>query len=195
MTQFFDGDGNLVAVTVIEAGPCPSRRCARSTTDGYDAVQLAFEDCKDKQLTKPELGHLKKAGVKHGKRHLVEFRGLARPQGRRHGHRRGLRRGRQGQCHRRLERQGLPGHGQAAPLRPRSGVARLAQHPPAGFDRRQRLPEPRVQGHAHERSHGRPSRSPSRACEIVRRDPENNLLLVRGAVPGAKNSVVVVKGR
>ena len=41
--------------------------------DGYEAVQLAFEDCKDKHITKPELGHLKKAGLKHGKRHLVEF--------------------------------------------------------------------------------------------------------------------------
>ena len=41
-------------------------------------MQLAFDDCKDKSLTKAELGHLKKAGLKHGKKHLVEFRGVDR---------------------------------------------------------------------------------------------------------------------
>jgi large subunit ribosomal protein L3 len=66
MTQLFDGDGNLVSVTVIEAGPCPVTGVRTADKDGYDAVQLAFEDCKDKHISKPELGHLKKAGVKHG---------------------------------------------------------------------------------------------------------------------------------
>ena len=75
MTQLFDGDGNLVAVTVIEAGPCPVTLVRTVERDGYEAVQLAFEDCKDKHITKAELGHLKKAGLKHGKRHLVELRG------------------------------------------------------------------------------------------------------------------------
>jgi large subunit ribosomal protein L3 len=77
MTQLFDDNGNRIAVTVVEAGPCTVTQVRTSETDGYAAVQLAFEDCKDKQLTKAELGHLKKAGLKHGKRHLVEFRDMA----------------------------------------------------------------------------------------------------------------------
>lgn len=75
MTQLFDEDGNVVAVTVIEAGPCPVTLVRTVESDGYEAVQLAFEDCRDKHLTKAELGHLTKAGVKHGKRHLAEIRG------------------------------------------------------------------------------------------------------------------------
>ena len=59
MTQLFDDDGNVVAVTVIEAGPCPVTHVRTPEKDGYTAVQLAFEDCKDKHLTKAELGHLK----------------------------------------------------------------------------------------------------------------------------------------
>ena len=73
MTQLFDDNGNVVAVTVVQAGPCPVTQVRTLDTDGYEAVQLAFEECKDKHISKPELGHLKKAGLKHGMRHLVEF--------------------------------------------------------------------------------------------------------------------------
>ena len=73
MTQLFDDDGNVVAVTVVQAGPCPVTQIRTLDNDGYEAVQLAFEECRDKHITKPELGHLKKAGLKHGMRHLVEF--------------------------------------------------------------------------------------------------------------------------
>ena len=58
MTQLFDDAGNLVAVTVIEAGPCPVTSVRTLADDGYEAVQLAFEDCKDKHITKPELGRV-----------------------------------------------------------------------------------------------------------------------------------------
>ena len=75
MTQLFDDDGNVVAVTVVQAGPCPVTQIRTLDTDGYEAVQLAFEECKDKHISKPELGHLKKAGLNHGMRHLVEFDG------------------------------------------------------------------------------------------------------------------------
>ena len=75
MTQLFDEDGNVVAVTVVQAGPCPVTQVRTLDNDGYEAVQLAFEECKDKHISKPELGHLKKAGLKHGMRHLVEFDG------------------------------------------------------------------------------------------------------------------------
>ena len=73
MTQIFDANGNVIPVTVIEAGPCTVTQKKTVETDGYDAIQLGFVDVADKKLTKAELGHLKKAGVS-GKKHLKEFR-------------------------------------------------------------------------------------------------------------------------
>jgi len=74
MTQLFTEDGAVVAVTVIEAGPCPVVRVKSDEADGYDAVQLAYAEAKTKHLNKPETGHLAKAGV-GPHRHLKEFRG------------------------------------------------------------------------------------------------------------------------
>ena len=73
MTQIFDENGNVIPVTVIEAGPCTVVQKKTEETDGYNAVQLGFEDKKEKHVTKPEAGHFKKAGVS-AKRHLKEFR-------------------------------------------------------------------------------------------------------------------------
>ena len=73
MTQIFDEKGNVIPVTLIEAGPCPVTQKKTVETDGYDAVQLAFCDTTKKHLTKAELAHLEKAGVTP-KRHLKEFR-------------------------------------------------------------------------------------------------------------------------
>jgi large subunit ribosomal protein L3 len=75
MSQVFDPDtGAMTAVTVIEAGPCPVVQVKTTDVDGYDAVQLAFGAVAERQLSKPEVGHLKKAGV-GPHRHLVELRG------------------------------------------------------------------------------------------------------------------------
>jgi len=75
MTQVFDPDtGAMTAVTVIEAGPCPVVGVRTAEVDGYDAVQLAFEPVDERKLSKPEVGHLAKAGVAPH-RHLVELRG------------------------------------------------------------------------------------------------------------------------
>ena len=74
MTQLFTEDGAVVAVTVIEAGPCPVVRVKSGEADGYDAVQLAYAEAKPKHLNKPEIGHLAKAGI-GPHRHLKEFRG------------------------------------------------------------------------------------------------------------------------
>ena len=63
MTQIFDEAGNVVPVTVIEAGPCVVVQKKTTETDGYDSVQLGFEDIADKKLTKPVAGHFAKAGV------------------------------------------------------------------------------------------------------------------------------------
>ncbi len=77
MTQVFDPeDGRVERVTVIEAGPCFVTGIRRAERDGYDAVQVAFGETREKKLTKPQLGHLKKAGVGNLK-HLAEFRGEA----------------------------------------------------------------------------------------------------------------------
>ena len=73
MTQIFDEKGNVIPVTVIEAGPCVVAQKKTIENDGYDAVQLGFVDAKEKHLTKAEKGHFNKAGVSL-KRHLKEFR-------------------------------------------------------------------------------------------------------------------------
>ena len=73
MTQIFDAEGKVVPVTVIEAGPCTVVQKKTADKDGYTAVQLGFEDVAEKKLTKPELGHLKKAGVSP-KKVLKEFK-------------------------------------------------------------------------------------------------------------------------
>ncbi|MBM3526340.1 MAG: 50S ribosomal protein L3 [Alphaproteobacteria bacterium] len=77
MSQVFDPEsGTVTPVTVIEAGPCPVTQVRSVEADGYEAVQLGFEPVADRKLSKPERGHLRKAGV-GAHRHLVEFRGEA----------------------------------------------------------------------------------------------------------------------
>ena len=76
MTQIFQEDGSVARVTVLEAGPCPVTAIRTHERDGYDAVQLAFGQTKEKHVNKPELGHLKKADAPP-MRHLAEFRGEA----------------------------------------------------------------------------------------------------------------------
>ena len=73
MTQIFDESGKVIPVTVVEAGPCVVTQKKTNETDGYEAVQLGFENIKESKLTKPEAGHLKKAGVE-AKKHLKEFK-------------------------------------------------------------------------------------------------------------------------
>ena len=76
MTQRFLDDGKVERVTVLEAGPCPVTAIRTVERDGYEALQLAFGACKEKALTKAELGHLKKADAS-AHRHVVEFRNHA----------------------------------------------------------------------------------------------------------------------
>jgi large subunit ribosomal protein L3 len=194
MTQVFDGDGNLIPVTVIQAGPCPVTQVRTVATDGYEAVQIAFEDCRDKQLTKPELGHLKKAGLKHGKRHLAELRGSvdlkvgdtvtveAFDEGQTvsvTGVSKG--KGFQGTIKRHNFARGPESHGSHNVRAP--GSIGASAYPSRVFKGM------RMSGHMGDQQ------VTQAGLRVVRRDAENNLLLVRGAVPGAKNSVVVVRGR
>ena len=73
MTQIFDDAGRVIPVTIIQAGPCTVVQKKTEEKDGYNAVQLGFEDVPERKLTKPEMGHLKKAGVSP-KKVLKEFR-------------------------------------------------------------------------------------------------------------------------
>ena len=72
MSQVFDENGKVIPVTVIEAGPCAVVQKKTEEKDGYNAVQLGFGDVPERKLTKPEMGHLKKAGV-GPKKYLREF--------------------------------------------------------------------------------------------------------------------------
>ena len=152
----------MTAVTVIEAGPCPVVQVKTVDTDGYDAVQLAFDAVAERKISKPERGHLEKAGA-GPHRHLVEVRGHS-----------GLavgetvtveafEPGERIKVSGDLGRQGVPGHDQAARLHARPGLARLAQRPRAGLDRRVRDAVARLQGHADVRPHGRRARHPARS--------------------------------
>ena len=72
MSQIFDENGKVIPVTVIEAGPCTVVQKKTAEKEGYAAVQLGFEDVPERKLTKPEMGHLNKAGVAP-KKYLREF--------------------------------------------------------------------------------------------------------------------------
>jgi large subunit ribosomal protein L3 len=194
MTQLFDDNGNRIAVTVVEAGPCTVTQVRTSETDGYAAVQLAFEDCKDKQLTKAELGHLKKAGLKHGKRHLVEFRDMADLKvgdtvtvdafaDGQHVSVTGTSKGKgfQGTIKRHNFGRGPVTHGSHNVRQP--GSIGASAYPSRVFKGK------RMSGHMGD------ERVTQLGLRVIARDPENNLLLIKGAVPGAKNSVVIVKGK
>ena len=73
MTQVFDDEGRALPVTVIQAGPCTVTQIKTAQTDGYSAVQVGYQEVSEKALTKPELGHLNKAGA-IPLRHLTEYR-------------------------------------------------------------------------------------------------------------------------
>ena len=164
MTQVFDPEtGAVTSVTVIAAGPCPVVQVKTVGRDGYDAVQLAFDAVAERKLTRPELGHLKRFSVGAAPQaRRVPRRDRRRGRGRdRDG--RDLPAGRRGQGRRDRDRQGLPGHDQAPQLLERPALARLAQHPQAGLDRRLGDAVARLQGHQDGRPHGRQARHAARA--------------------------------
>jgi large subunit ribosomal protein L3 len=192
MTQVFGDDGRVERVTVLEAGPCPVTAIRSQERDGYEAVQLAFGATKEKHLTKPELGHLRKADA-GPHRHLVEFRDEAgeltvgetvtvaafeagqkvKISGTSKG------KGFQGTVKRHRFSRGPVTHGSHNVRAP--GSIGAAAYPARVF---KGLRGPGQMGN---------KRVTQRGLTIVEVDAENNLLLVRGAVPGPKNSVVEVR--
>jgi large subunit ribosomal protein L3 len=192
MTQLFLEDGTVERVTVLEAGPCPVTGRRTAERDGYDAVQLAFGATKEKHLSKPELGHLKKAGVGPF-RHLVEFRDIdidvevgqsvtvdafepgqkIRVAGTSKG------KGFQGTVKRHGFARGPVTHGSHNTRAP--GSIGAAAWPARVFKG--------IRGPGHMGS----ERVTQRGLTVVRVDSDDNLLIVRGSVPGAKNGLVEVR--
>jgi large subunit ribosomal protein L3 len=191
MTQFFTEDGARIAVTVIQAGPCPVSQVKSKSDYGYDAVQLAFEEVPDRKISKPERGHLAKNSIAPH-RHLHEFRGdfeltagevvtvegfepgdAIKVSGRSKGKgfagtikRHGFSRGPVSHGSHNVRAPGSIGQS-ATPSRVIKGV-RMAGH----------------MGHAN---------ITQRGLQVLDRDVERNLLLVSGAVPGPTGGLVFVR--
>ena len=194
MTQIFDELGKVVPVTVIEAGPCTVVQKKTVEKEGYLSVQLGFADMKERQLTKPERGHLEKAGVGL-KKHLKEFKlegadslnvgdeikadtfaegdkiditGISRGKGfagviKRHNASRG-----------RMSHGGGPVHRHAGSMGPGSTPGRI-------------LKGKIMPGHMGV------DQVTVQNLDVVKVDPELNMIAVRGAVPGPKGGIVYLK--
>jgi large subunit ribosomal protein L3 len=192
MTQLFQEDGRVERVTVLEAGPCPVTAIRTLERDGYEAVQLAFGATKEKHLTRPELGHLRKADAPP-MRKLVEFRDEAgeltvgetvtveafevgqtvKVAGTSKG------KGFQGTIKRHNFASGPKSHGSHNVRAPGSiGASATPSRVMKG------LKSPGQMGN---------KRVTQRGLTIVQIDPERNLLVLRGAVPGPRNGVVEVR--
>jgi large subunit ribosomal protein L3 len=194
MTQVFLQDGTMVPVTVIQAGPCPVVQIKTTETDGYNAVQLGFEEVKENYLSKAEVGHLKKANLANLKV-LKEF-GFEDVNKYQLGSVIGCDIFAEGEA---IDVTGMTkGHGF-------SGVIKRWNH--------HRLKETHGVGPVHREVGSLSANSdPSRVfpgkklpgqygneqvtilnLSVVKVDKARNLLLVKGAVPGAKNSIVYVR--
>ena len=194
MTSVFSADGKNVPCTVIEVGPCVVTQVKTVEKDGYEALQLGFKDQKEKHLTKPELGHFKKAGV-DPKRHLAEFKGFGADYkigdtisvdlfaetefvdivGTSKG------KGFQGV----VKRHGFGGvgqstHGQHNRLRAPGSIGACSY--PAKVFKGMRM--------AGQMGNERVTVQNLQVVKII---PEHNLLMIKGSVPGSKGSIVIIE--
>jgi large subunit ribosomal protein L3 len=194
MTQLFDEEsGSVTSVTVIEAGPCPVVAVRTPDTDGYEAVQLAYEQVADRKISKPELGHLAKNGVDGAYRHLIEFRGhfsdavqgenvtveIFQPGDKVKVAGIGIGKGFQGTIKRHRFHRGPTSHGSHNVRKPGSIGASAT---PSRVFKGQKMAG-RMGG----------KRVTQVGLSIHSVDSERNLLLVRGAVPGPKNGIVEIR--
>ncbi len=195
MTQIYQEDGTAVPVTVLECGPCTVLQIRTEERDGYDALQLGFLDKKRKSATQPERGHARKVDAEP-KRYVREIRQDAPVDGITEGQNLTVEvfneikrvdvigtskgRGFSGV----VKRHGFKG------LRATHGVKRMHRHPgscgPSADPSRTRkgIRKPGQYGNA---------RITVRNLKVVRVDPQNNLLLVKGAVPGPNGGYVIVR--
>ena len=191
MTQRFADDGRVERVTVLEAGPCPVTAIRTEERDGYEAVQLAFDRCKEKALTRAQLGHLRKADAS-AHRVLAEFRDEAgelsvgetvtvdafsagdqvKVSGRAKG------KGFQGTIKRHNFKRGPASHGSHNIRAPGSiGASATPSRVPRGLRGPGRMGGGRIT---------------QRGLTVVEVLPDRNLLMVRGAVPGPRGGTVEV---
>jgi large subunit ribosomal protein L3 len=193
MTQRFGDDGRVERVTVLEAGPCPVTAIRTHDRDGYEAVQLAFDRCKEKALTRAELGHLKKASAS-AHRVVAEFRDEAgelkvgqtvtvgeafSPGDRLKISGRSKGKGFQGPIKRHNFRRGPKSHGSHNIRAPGSiGASATPSRVFKGLRGAGRMGGGRIT---------------QRGLTVVEVIAEDNLLLVRGAVPGPRGGVVEVR--
>ena len=193
MTQIFDEKGNVIPVTVIEAGPCVIAQIKTVENDGYDAIQLGFGEVKDKHINKPEAGHFAKAKLAN-KKHLREFR-LDSIEGMKVGDElkadvfaagdkvdvQGTSKGKgfQGVIKRHGQSRGPMGHGSMYHRRPGSMGSTST---PGRVFKGKKLP-----GHM-----GKVTIT-IQNLEVVRVDMDKNVLLVKGSVPGPKGAILKIK--
>ena len=180
MTQIFNEDGVLTPVTVLQAGPVYVSQIKTVENDGYEAVQVAYGDVREKLVNKPVKGHLEKAGIEN-KRFLTEFKFenaaeyelgqeiKAKTKGK----------GFQGAIKRHGQSRGPMGHG--SKFHRHAGSNGSASDPSKVFKGKKM---PGQMGAV---------QVTIQNLEIVRVDAENNLILVKGAVPGPKKSTVIIK--
>lgn len=193
MTQVWDEDDNVVPVTVIQAGPCTVSQVKTEATDGYNAVQIGFGDIKSKHVNKPMAGHFAKAGVEpvrylrevrvdNGEEHKVgdvvtvaDFENVAKVDviGTSKG------KGFQGRIKRWNQHRGPMSHGSHIHRHPGS-IGQCAY--PARV-----LKGVKMAGHMGN------ARVTVKNLSVVRIDAEQNLMLVKGAVPGGKNGLVAIR--
>jgi len=194
MTQIFDQNARVVPVTVIQAGPCTVTQVKSPERDGYAAVQLAFGEIKPKRVTKPRAGHFAKAGVEP-RRHLVELRtGDAADYT-------------LGQtlaadvfaAGDRLDVVGVSkGKGFAGVMKRHGFKGLSASH---GTERKHRSPgsvgacatPSRIFKGMRMAGHMGHQRVTVLNLEVVKVDPDRNLLLIKGAVPGPKRGLVMLR--
>jgi large subunit ribosomal protein L3 len=193
MTQIFDENGIMVPVTVLEAGPCVVTQRKTVENDGYAAVQVGFGDVKVKNVTKPEMGHFSKAGVEP-KRYLREFK-LEGADGYEPGtvikadiFEKGDR----------VDVSGTSkGKGFAGGIK-KYGYSRGPMSHGSKYHRHSGAMAGATTPGKVKKGKGLPSQMGAEAVtiqnlDVVRVDAERNLLLVKGAVPGARGSLVAVK--
>ena len=192
MTSVFSAEGKNVPCTVIEAGPCVVTQVKTVEKDGYEAVQLGFQDKKEKHTTKPLMGHFKKAGVTP-KKHLAEFKEFETElnlgdtvtvelfEGADYVDVVGTSKGKgfQSTIKRYNAQRGPMGHGSKSH---RVVGSMGSSATPSRVKKGKRMP-----------GHMGSVKVTIQNLEIVRADAEKNLLLIKGAVPGPKGSVLVIK--
>jgi len=193
MTSVFSADGKNLPCTVIEVGPCVVTQVKTVERDGYEAVQLGFQDQKEKHTTKPESGHFKKAGVSP-KRHLAEFKGQGKYNpgdvitvdlfdGEVYVDVIGTSKGKGFQGV--VRRHGFRGVGEAT-----LGQSDRQRH--AGSIGACSYPAKVFKGTRMAGQMGN-KRVTAQNLEVIKLLPEHNLILVKGSVPGAKGSIVIVQ--